>query len=125
MADRDDHRADDHLAREVAAALAPLLEEWRRALEGLSAAVGGAEGLRSAMDARDAERASWEAGHPGLRYGQCCHCLCQARHPDRMGVCATHAVTFEVRVFEGDPLQVPLCRACAELTADQHGQVSG
>jgi|tagenome__1003787_1003787.scaffolds.fasta_scaffold8850199_2 hypothetical protein len=46
-----------------------------------------------------------------------CHCLCPYNHPDETGVCtakATKTVSFSVPGF--GPIEVPMCKACAQAT---------
>lgn len=108
----------DELRREVDEAAAPVVADVLRAVRQLWDALGGAEGiarLEAAADQAKAERDRWEAEHPGLRYGQQCHCFCQARHG--AGVCTGDAVTFEVRLLHGQPIQLPMCQACMDASA--------
>jgi len=107
---------DAALRREVGDASRPVLEEIGRAAHDLWTALGGAEGIagiEAAIDARDAAQAAWEADHPGLKFGQMCHCFCRARGHGH-GMCNDDAVTWQVYQLRGEPVQVPLCQACAQ-----------
>jgi hypothetical protein len=107
----------EELRREVDEAAAPVLADAARAIRAVWHMLGGAEGiaaLEAAIDARDAARAVWEAEHPGIRFGQQCHCFCRARGHGP-GLCLGDAVTFEVRYLHGQPVQVFLCQPCADF----------
>lgn len=108
----------EQLSRHLADALRPVFEEWRRLVQHLYDALGGAEGiaaLKAELERAQLERTRWETQHPGLRYGEPCHCLCRARGHDGRLCAVEPVVTFEVRVYDGRPVRVPLCEPCAEL----------
>ena len=117
------NEADDQLSRAADEAMAPFWDDMRRLFDRLYAALGGAEGiatLQRDMATAQQYRARWEAGHPGLRFGQSCHCWCRLRgHPAES--CQGEATTFTVRFLDGEPVQVPLCLMCACLDAPTGG----
>jgi hypothetical protein len=100
------------LERELAESFAPVIDDIARAWRALYDALGGDEGIARIK----AERERWEHEHPGLKFGQDCHCWCRLRGHDG-GACDHEAVTFEVRTLWGEPVQVPLCQPCADLAA--------
>jgi hypothetical protein len=71
--------------------------------------LGGAEGIAAIVAAKDA----WEADHPGIRWGQQCHCICGPAHPDRRDACTGDADTLIRRVYAGEPYDLPVCSGCS------------
>lgn len=100
--------------RIIREALEPAFEEMARWIRALHEALGGDEGIRrltATLEQRQAERERWEAEHPGLRFGDTCHCFCQRW--DHVGICTGWAETTVVMTLWGDPVRVPLCPPCA------------
>lgn len=100
---------DFHLRMEITNAALPVFEEACRAVQRLVDAMGGVEAIERAIAAREA----WEAQHPGIRFGQQCHCWCQMRGHHGL-VCDGDATTFDVRMLNGQPVRLFLCQPCAD-----------
>lgn len=108
----------DELGRDVNGAMSPVVQDIAKAVRGLCDALGGAEGIErinQELDRAAEEKARWEAEHPGIRFGQGCHCLCQAR--GHAGVCDGLAVTVEPRIVLGEPHGVFMCQPCVDAVA--------
>jgi hypothetical protein len=103
--------------REQLAEVHDLLAGWFRgvfdtiaaAAQEVFDALGGPEGIAAIVAAKDA----WEADHPGIRWGQQCHCICGPAHPDRRDACTGDADTLIRRVYAGEPYDLPVCSGCS------------
>lgn len=104
-------------------ALRPVFDDMRAWIQALHTALGGDEGIRrltAQLEEAQRLRIEWEAGHPGLRWGDTCHCLCRRWHdPDE---CSTWAETWIWRDLFGDHIRIPLCPPCARA---QHARETG
>lgn len=106
-------KAAEELFRALNDAMRPVFEACARAFQGMYDALGGEEGIRqltAALEQAKADRARWEAEHPGLRVGQMCNCLCPRWAPHE---CDVHADTVVPMILQGEPVPVPMCRPCA------------
>lgn len=43
-----------------------------------------------------------------------CHCLCSYTHPDNAGICATTADGDVLATLFNEPVNIPMCRPCAD-----------
>lgn len=104
--DEPTREPDELLAREVSDALRPVFEDLSQAASAMYEVLGGAEGIAAIVAAKE----RWEAEHPGLSYGQMCHCLCPRWAPHK---CDVHADTVVPMILQDEPVPVPMCRPCA------------
>jgi hypothetical protein len=116
-AERDATEDLNDLGRRLTAATVNLRDAVKKALDGVNWA-DLRDGIVEAVEQVRAERAAWEAEHPGVPYGSPCGCLCGA--VPHQGICTGDAVTAAPRVSPSlGPYTLLLCEPCSSALAER------